>query len=359
MPRRPTKHSRSRPVATPVPAARQNVTINDIARIAGVSKKTVSRVINRSPLVQADTRARIEAVMQRYRYVPDPQARGLAFRKSFLIGLVYDNPNAQYIVNMMEGALDGLRDSDYELVVHPCDRHSAGFVAGVQQFAVRQKLRGVILLPPISENDDLTKALDEVGCAYVRVSYAQFDHPSRMLITNDRQAVGDVARYLVSLGHRRIGYITGPPGFLSAQERREGFLDALEKRGLKIPSELIVEGGYTYESGLAGGERLLSRSPRPTAIFASNDEMAAGVYRAADRLGLSIPGDLSVVGFDDGPIAARLLPPLTTVRLPIRDIGRLAAIKLAQPDSQAGESALTSLIVPHLVVRDSCQPPGA
>ena len=139
MPRRPTRHPRSRPVATPVPAARQNVTINDIARIAGVSKKTVSRVINRSPLVQADTRARIEAVMQRYRYVPDPQARGLAFRKSFLIGLVYDNPNAQYIVNMMEGALDGLRDSDYELVVHPCDRHSAGFVAGVQQFAVRQK----------------------------------------------------------------------------------------------------------------------------------------------------------------------------------------------------------------------------
>lgn len=349
---------RSAPAATRSAAAAErprSVTINDIARIAGVSKKTVSRVINRSPLVQADTRARIEAVMQRYRYVPDPQARGLAFRRSFLIGLVYDNPNAQYIVNMMEGALDGLRDSEYELVVHPCDRTSAALIPGVQRFVVRQKLRGVILLPPVSENDELTRALDEVGCAYVRVSYAPLDEPSRMLISNDRQAVGEVARYLVSLGHRRIGYVTGPQGFLSARERREGFLEALERRGLRVPPELIVQGGYTYESGLAGGETLLGRSPRPTAIFASNDEMAAGVYRAADRLGLSVPGDLSIVGFDDGPIAARLLPPLTTVRLPIRDIGRLAAIKLTHPD--AGGADVHSLIVPHLVVRDSCAPP--
>lgn len=341
------------------PDSRRKVTINDIARIAAVSKKTVSRVINRSPLVEKDTRARIEAVIQRYRYVPDPQARGLAFRKSFLIGLVYDNPNAQYIVNMMEGALDGLRHTDYELVVHPCDRTGADFIGGVQRFAVQQKLRGVILLPPVSENDELTKALQDVGCNYVRVSYAQLDDPSRMLISNDRQAVAEVARYLVSLGHTRIGYITGPQGFLSARERREGFLEALAHRGLRIPPTLIVQGGYTYESGLTGGEVLLGRTPRPTAIFASNDEMAAGVYRAADRLGLSIPGDLSVVGFDDGPIAARLLPPLTTVRLPIRDIGRLAALKLIQPPGAGSEDAagMSSLIVPHLTVRDSCRPP--
>jgi LacI family transcriptional regulator len=349
--------ARNRIESTAAVPERRHVTINDIARIAGVSKKTVSRVINRSPLVQDDTRARIEAVMHRYSYVPDPQARGLAFRRAFLIGLVYDNPNAQYIVNMLEGALDGLRGTDYELVVHPCDRTSVGFVAGVQQFAVRQKLRGVILLPPISENDELTRALREVGCAYIRVSYAQLDDPARMLITNDRQAVGEVARYLVSLGHRRIGYVAGPTGFLSAQQRREGFLEALEQHGLSIPSDLIVQGGYTYESGLAAGEQLLARSPRPTAIFASNDEMAAGVYRAADQQGLGIPRDVSVVGFDDGPLAARLLPPLTTVRLPIRDMGRLAALKLTQPDGTGAELGIVSSIVAHLVVRDSCRPP--
>lgn len=354
---RRTHGSEARP--RDAPGTHRKITINDIARVAGVSKKTVSRVINRSPLVEENTRARIEAVIQRYRYVPDPQARGLAFRRSFLIGLVYDNPNAQYIVNMMEGALDGLRHSDYELVVHPCDRNSADFIAGVQRFVVRQKLRGVILLPPVSENEQLTKALQDVGCDYVRVSYAMLDEPARMLISDDRQGVTEVARYLVSLGHKRIAYITGPQGFLSARERREGFLEALAHRGLTVPAELIVQGGYTYESGLAGGEVLLRRTPRPTAIFASNDEMAAGVYRAADRLGLSIPGDLSVVGFDDGPIAGRLLPPLTTVRLPIRDIGRMAAIKLTQPAADGTDEAHGShaLIVPHLVVRDSCRPP--
>jgi LacI family transcriptional regulator len=337
----------------------RGVTINDIARIAGVSKKTVSRVINRSPLVHEDTRARVQAVMDRYRYVPDPQARGLAFRKSFLIGLVYDNPNAQYIVNVMEGALDGLRGSDCELVVHPCDRHGSDFVKGVRHFVERQKLRGVIVLPPISEHEELIANLKDIGCAYVRVSYAMLDEPSRMLVSNDRQAVAEVANYLQSLGHQRIGYVAGPRGFMSARERREGFIEALRKRGLTLPDSMIVEGGYTYESGLAGGERLLSLTPRPTAIFASNDEMAAGVYRAAHNLGLDIPRDLSVVGYDDGPIAGRLTPPLTTVRLPIRDIGRMAAIKLIAPEpaGQAGDKMSASLIVPHLVVRDSCQPP--
>jgi len=337
----------------------RGVTINDIARIAGVSKKTVSRVLNRSPLVHEDTRARIQAVMDKYRYVPDPQACGLAFRKSFLVGLVYDNPNAQYIVNMMEGALDGLRGSDYELVVHPCDRRSNDFISGVRRFVERQKLRGVILLPPISENERLIEALLDAGCAYVRVSYAMLDEPSRMVISNDRQAVAEVASYLQSLGHQRIGYITGPRGFMSSRERREGFIEALDRRGLVLPDELIVEGGYTYESGLAGGEILLSRTPRPTAIFASNDEMATGVYRAAHALGLTIPRDLSVVGFDDGPIAARLVPPLTTVRLPIRDIGRLAARKLMLPADSGPQDGVTAgaLVIPHLVVRDSCQPP--
>jgi LacI family transcriptional regulator len=352
----------ARPAVRPAPAVRAvpagRATINDVARLSGVSKKTVSRVINQSPLVREDTRARVQAVIQRFGYVPDPQARGLAFRKSFLIGLVYDNPNAQYVVNLLEGALDALRDSDFELVVHPCDRKSAGFIPGVRRFVTRQRLRGVILLPPVSDSDDLTRALTELDCAYVRVSYAQFDVPARMVASNDREAVAEAANYLESLGHRRIGFIAGPAGFRSAAERRIGFLDALERRGVAVPPEWIVEGGYTYESGIACGEALLSKSPRPTAIFASNDEMAAGVYRAAHRLGLAIPQDLSVIGFDDGPLAARLLPSLTTIRLPIRDIGRLAASKLIDPAGSIGaDGVASSPIVPHLVIRDSCQSP--
>jgi LacI family transcriptional regulator len=336
----------------------RNATINDIARLASVSKKTVSRVINQSPLVQSATRARIQAVIDKFGYVPDPQARGLAFRKSFLIGLVYDNPNAQYIVNSMEGALEAVRNTEYEVVVHPCDRKNPDFIAGVRRFVERQKLRGVILLPPVSENDELTSALREADCAYVRITYAQLDEPARIVISNDRLAVAEVANYLVSLGHKRIGYIAGPSGFRSAVERLAGFREALLARQVELPAELIVEGGYTYESGVAGGERLLSLTPRPTAIFASNDEMAAGVYRVASRLGLSIPGDLSIVGFDDGPLAARLLPSLTTIRLPIRELGRLAANKILYPEAASGAHAMVTPLEPHLVIRDSCQPPS-
>ena len=335
----------------------RNATINDIARLASVSKKTVSRVINQSPLVQEDTRARIQAVIDKFGYVPDPQARGLAFRKSFLIGLVYDNPNAQYIVNLMEGVLEAVRNTEYEVVVHPCDRAKPDFVAGVRRFAERQKLRGAILLPPVSENDELTRALDAADCAYVRITYTQLDEPARLVISNDRLAVAEVANYLVSLGHRRIGFIAGPPGFRSAIERLAGFREALAARGTVFPDELIVEGGYTYESGIAGAERLLALNPRPTAIFASNDEMAAGVYRVANRLGLSIPGDLSIVGFDDGPLAARLLPSLTTIKLPIRELGRIAANKILHPEAAANHAVVTPL-EPHLVIRDSCQPPA-
>ena len=336
---------------------RKRATINDIARLAGVSKKTVSRVINQSPFVRDETRERIEAVIAEWGYAPDPQARGLAFRRSFLIGMIYDNPNPQYVVNMQLGLLDGIRGSGFELVVHPCDRSSPTFLQDVRTFVERQKLRGVILLPPVSENDELTRALTAADCSYVRITYTQLDDPARIVISNDRLAVSEVANYLVSLGHKRIGYIAGPPGFRSAIERLAGFREAMAARGIQFGSDLIVEGGYTYESGVAGGEKLLALNPRPTAIFASNDEMAAGVYRVANRLGLAVPGDLSIVGFDDGPLASRLLPSLTTIRLPIRELGRLAANKILHPEAAGGTHAMVTPLEPHLVIRDSCQPP--
>lgn len=339
-------------------------TINDIARLAHVSKKTVSRVINQLPFVREETREKVNSVIQQVGYAPDPQARGLAFRRSFLIGLVYDNPNAQYIVNIQEGVLDALRGSGYELVVHPCDVKSDDFIPGVRRFIERQKLHGVIMLPPVSENSTLARAVQELDCRYVRVAAVRFENEVDMIVSNDRDATSEVANYLESLGHRRIGIILGPSSFRSTHERLTGFVTALKKRGVKIPAELMVEGGYTFESGVACAEMLLARRPRPTAIFASNDEMAAGVYKAAYRMGLRIPEDLSVVGFDDSPLASRLWPALTTVRLPIRDIGRQAAAKLMPLDLQGknrNESPASgiTLVAPHLVVRESAQPPHA
>ena len=336
----------------------RRATINDIARLANVSKKTVSRVINQSPFVKDETRAKIDAVIQKIGYAPDPQARGLAFRRSFLIGLIYDNPNAQYIVNIQDGALDALRGSGFELVVHPCDRLSEDFVPGVRRFVERQKLHGVILIPPVSENQELARAIQDVDCQYVRIASVRLDNTSKMIVSNDREATAEAANYLEALGHRRIGVIAGPAQYRSAHERLSGFIGALEKRGVSVPPDMIVEGAYTFESGVACAESLLARRPRPTAIFASNDEMAAGVYKAAHRLKVLIPDDLSVVGFDDTPMASRMTPALTTIRLPIRDMGRLAAAKLIPPkgseDAEVGTAARIAL---HLVVRESTQPP--
>ena len=337
------------------PSLRRRPTINDVARMAGVSKKTVSRVINRSPLVHPDTREKVEALMRKYDYAPDPMARGLAFRKSFLIGMIYDNPNAEYVVNMQNGALDSLRGSGFELVVHPCDSRNANYIDSVRAFVVQQRLHGVILVPRVSEDQALVDMLNEVGCRYARIGAIELDDAAHMVTTNDREGAVEVARYLESLGHRHIGLITGPHRYLSARERGGGFAETLRQRGVKLPERYVAEGGYTFESGVACAERLLALSPRPTAIFTLNDEMAAGVYKAAYRLGIRIPEQLSVVGFDDSPLASRLWPSLTTVRLPIREMGLRAAALLLQDSSAAPREKVT--FVPHLVTRESCQSP--
>lgn len=339
-----SRSSRQSASAGKAPHARR-ATINDIARLARVSKKTVSRVINRAPFVKEETRKRVDAVMNELGYVPDPQARGLALRRSFLVGLVYDNPNAQFVVNAQQGVLDGLRGSGFELVVHPCNRLDPDFLDDCAAFVDRQKLYGVVLLPPVSENDQLVAMLNERGCKYVRVASAKIDDVEHLVMSNDRAVTAEAAKHLAALGHRRIGLIAGPKGYRSREERRAGFIEGLKACGIELPADLCFDGAYTFESGVAGAEALLSRKPRPTAIFASNDEMAAGVYQVARQMGLSVPGDLSIIGFDDTPVSSRLWPPLTTVRWPILEMGKLAAKKLMGVSGAAEELVLPAVFV--------------
>jgi len=333
-------------------------TINDVARLAGVSKKTVSRVINRSPLLNDETRDRVEAVIRETGYVPNPQARALALGRNFLIGLVHDNPSAQTVLNVQQGILRALRDTEFEMVVRPVDRGSATMLTDVHDFVSRQRPFGVILLPPISENDQLADLCRELGCRYVRMGSAQLDAPQHMVASNDRQAVAEATRYLIAQGHRRIGLITGPHGFRSSRERRQGFEDALAEAGIKLPRSLIADGNYTFESGISATQSLLDVSPRPTAIFASNDDMAAGVLLAARQRGLAVPEQLSIIGFDDQPLAARVWPPLTTVHWPMEAMGRSAALKLiADMIDEDNDVEEPSMFVSTLVKRGSVAPP--
>jgi LacI family transcriptional regulator len=330
-------------------------TINDIARLAAVSKKTVSRVINDSPFVKPDTREKIARIIDQLGYEPDPQARGLAFRRSFLIGFIYDNPNPQYVVNAQQGLLDGLKGTGFELVVRPCDRASPTFLAEMRAFVERQKLSGVVLFPALSEDERLISLLRDLGCSYVRVASVALEGPSAMLVSHDGEGAAEAARYLAGLGHRLIGHIRGPDSFRSSHVRLRGFAEGLAACGVTLDPAYVKVGGYTYESGLAQAEAMLALDPRPTAIFTGNDEMAMGVYQAAREAGLRIPRDLSVVGYDDSVSAARVWPTLTTVRLPVRDMGRQAADMLMKQDQDRARAA--PRVTPVLVVRESAGPP--
>lgn len=329
-------------------------TINDVARLSGVSKKTVSRIINRSPLVKKDTREKVEKVIAELGYVPNPQARALALRRNFLIGLLHDNPNAQMVLNFQQGVLEVLKDTEFALVVRPVERKSPRLLADVRHFLEQQRPFGMLILPPLSENDALAELCVELGCEYVRMGSADLDDAAHLVESNDRQAVGEAVDLLVAEGHRDIAFIAGPDGFRSAFERREGFCEAMARHGLKIREDRMEEGMYTFESGLVAGGNLLDRQPRPTAIFASNDEMAAGALHAARRRDLVVPDDLSIIGFDDTAIAAHIWPPMTTVRWPINAMARAAATKLVEPDKA---SEVNWKFLSEIVPRSSVAPP--
>ena len=334
-------------------------TINDVARLANVSKKTVSRVINDSPFVKEETRLKVNAIIREVGFEPDPQARGLAFRRSFLLGMIYDNPTPQYIVNMQQGILDAMRGTSYGLLVHPCER-AGSYLADLRSFIERQKLFGVILPPSVSEDERLVKMLREFDCPYVRIASVMLDKPNAMVVTHDADGAMEAAHHLAELGHDCIAHISGPPSFRSAHERRRGFREALAQRGVKLRPSFDREGNYTFDSGIEVARELLALKPRPTAIFAGNDEMAAGVYKVAHELGLVIPRDLSVVGFDDSATALRLWPVLTSVRLPVRDMGRLATDKLfgRQAKKKPAEIEATE-VIPKLIIRESTVAPPA
>ncbi|ESQ77242.1 LacI family DNA-binding transcriptional regulator [Asticcacaulis sp. AC402] len=337
---------------------RKKATINDVASLAQVSKKTVSRVINNSPSVRGETRDLVNDIIARIGFRPDPQARGLAFRKSFLIGLIYDNPNAQYIVNMQMGALDGLRGSGNELVVHPCDWKGEDFLDEIRDFVELQRLSGVIILPPVAEDRNLLALLDELDVPFIRVTARSGDVndppiAGLQIVSVDRVGCEQAGEHLVELGHRRIAFIAGNSLYPSAHARRAGFEQGLAKHGLGFAPDLIEQGDYSFDSGFVAASKILSRVDRPTAIICCNDDMAAGAYKVAYELGLRVPDDLTIVGFDDAPIAARLNPALTTVRLPTRDMARTASEKLIGSDAKPGASVVFDSV---LIVRGSSGP---
>lgn len=351
--------SKGSPAKASSPRGGKKLTITDIARLSGVSKKTVSRVINRSGLVKDATRDKIMKVVEEHGYTPDPQARALALRRSQLVALISDQPNPQYVVDMQLGILEGLAPTQYQLVIRPCDRKSPTLYDDICEIIQHQKFFGVILTPSISEDDELVGRLRQIECPYVRIAAVSLDLPESMVETHDYVGAAEAARHIADLGHRRIAHVRGPDTFLSAKERLRGFRVGLAEHGLAVEDRYLLTGAYTFESGKECGKRLLSLPEPPTAVFAGSDEMAVGVYQAVRQAGLRVPDDLSIVGFDDAPIATRIWPTLTTVRLPIRHMGRTAVqLLVSNHDRVAMEPPAATSVMPSLIVRGSTAPPG-
>ena len=334
-------------------------TIMHVAHQAGVSQRTVSRVINESPLVHEQTRSRVQAVIRSLDYRPSMRARALASKQSFMIGLVHDDPNAVVLDHVQRGIFAICTRRHYELVVHPCHFGSASLVDDVLDFARRTGIDGLVLIPPVAETLGLARALKANGIPTVGIASVPVEDYGLMLVSQERLAVASLANYLVSMGHRRFGLIAGPGKFKSAVERKAGFLEALVRHGIRIDSVAIREGDYEFESGMSCAAAILSCSERPTAIFASNDRMAAGVLKVAAQMGIAIPQQLSVVGFDDSVIASMLNPSLTTVCRPMKAMAEHAARWLTEPSHESIDVATPCFTELSLVIRDSAGPAPA
>lgn len=333
------------------------ITIKDVARLAGVSIKTVSRVLNKERNVSDDTRKAVETAVAELNFHPNISARALAGARSYLIGLIYDNPSLNYVSELQLGAMRACRSGHVHLVIDEVDAACPDIAASIRDAVLNTPLDGVMLPPPLCDDDAVLSMLEEHRIPFVRIAPHSFPDRGASVGMDDRQAAADMTGFLWDQGHRAIAFIASPPEHGAATRRREGFLAAMAEHGVGVSPEYLVEGEHTTRSGLEAGARLLDLPNPPTAIFAGNDDMAAGVMIAAYQRGLTLPDALSVVGFDDSPIARSLFPLLTTVRQPTAKMAEAAARWLIdRTTAQAGQRQLLSF---ELVQRGSVAPgPG-
>ena len=337
----------------------RRATILDVAREAGVSMKTVSRVVNDEPNVRPETRQAVRDAVSRLQFRPNLSARSLAGAKSFLLGLLFDNPSLAYVSDLQLGAVSRCRESGYHLVVEPIDCGSPGAGEMALELAARLRVDGLILTPPVCDSVAVLDALESVGAEYVRIAPSSELGRSARVFMDDAAAAQQMTDRLLELGHRRIGLIRGPPDHAATHLRHAGFTAALTAFGLLEDPELVRQGDFSFRSGALCARSLLELPQPPTAIFASNDDMALGGMSAAHRLGISLPEQLSIAGFDDTPVAQIVWPTLTTVRQPIREMGAAAAdLLIARRAGLSSEGdASHRLLEFEICLRDSTAPP--
>lgn len=334
-------------------------TITDVARHAGVSPMTVSRVINGEKNVREATRERVAEAIRELGYSPNAAARSLASARAVSVGLLYSNPSAAYLSEFLLGSLDQCSRSGFQLVVQKCDTEEAEMRAVDRLVAAG--VDGVILPPPLCDARTIVEGLNAAGLPAVVVATGEPPTSASAIRIDDFHAAEAMTRHLLERGHRRIGFIRGHPNQTASARRYDGYVSALKAEGIEVDPTLVMQGFFTYHSGRDAADRLLSLPIAPTAIFASNDDMAAATIAVAHRLGLDVPRDLTVCGFDDTALATTVWPELTTIRQPVSEMSRNAVLLLAEAIRRRGagkaDKPVDEIMPFHLVLRQSDGPP--
>jgi LacI family transcriptional regulator len=323
-----------------------------VAERANVSTKTVSKVVNNRPDVSKATRERVLAAIDELSYRPNQLARGLATQRSFKLALWCDAPAAgsQYIARIQMAILARCQKAGFYLNVECIHASNKNIAQQAKTLVAQSSIEGVVLAPPLSDLTDLVETLKAAGTPIVRFSPSTPDSQTIDVDIDNVQAAYDVTKYLLSLGHTRIGFVRGPQEHADANRRFEGYRKALAEADIPYEAELCPLGNYAYNTGVQCGVELLGLKQPPTAVFASNDDMAAGVMAASMRFNLHIPGDLSVAGFDDAIISHGVLPRLTTCRQPVDEMADKAIAALLE----YGGPKRGAILLPHkLIVRGS------
>ena len=346
MPRKPSD---------PLSVAPQRATIQDVAAAAGVSIATVSRVVNGLGQVRQGTRDHVLAAIDALRYQPSLAARNMGGSRSKWVALVYHNPGIGFMHLVQSGAIERCRAEGFMLSLHACQYTGAALQRELEGVVDQLQPSGLILPPPLSVQLPACATLRQRGVPFVRLCPREDDDPAPRVWFDERAAMRAATSHVVGLGHRRITLISGLPA-PSYDDRRAGYLDVVRELRLHAAERDVVYGGFTFHGALPVAMQLLRRKQPPTAIVCASDDMAAAVLHAAHALGLKVPQDLSVTGFDNSYVAEVMSPSLTTVHAPIRELGAAAADLLIKgpPDMDAG---LVLSRPWRLEVRGSTAPP--
>ena len=339
---------------------RPSVTIQQVADLADVSPKSVSRVINNEPSVREATRARILKAIEELNYRPNLNARGLAANRSFLIGLFCDRPG-DFLSEFQTGAVNRCRESSFHLLVEPWDVGDPAIGRRVDTLLGQLRLEGAILLPPLGDHAVIIDKLNDAAIPIVRISPKSNLSSTPTIGIDEYAAARQLTAHLLGLGHRRIGTILGRPDHIGTEQRYLGFIDEMRAWSVPVDSDLVQTGNFEFTGGLTCAERMLRAAVPPTAIFASNDDTAAAVIAVARQMGLDLPRQLSVTGFDDVPVATMIWPALTTIRQPVDEMARLAVDLFIHhsPRRKGWPHPMPRHLITHrLIVRNSTAAPS-